>query len=115
MCASPVRRRTPFRGAAALVHALDTVRGRSVARCYQKKLEELRLQIGSLSGLAEVVRQMKSQVPAQLYACVELRWLRKAEKQACEREPYKWLCVMEMVKQREKKKNGLEPEVIQVY
>lgn len=67
---------------AALVRAVDAVRGHSVATCYREKLRKLRPSIDSLSGMAELLREMIAQVHERYYARVELRRLKKEELQA---------------------------------
>lgn len=69
---------------AALVHAMDAVRGRLMANFYLENLRAFRPVIGSISKMAEVLRQMKAQVPAQPYANVQLQWLKNSERQAFE-------------------------------
>lgn len=64
-------------GCASLVHAINAIRVHETATCYMRNLNELQLLPNSLAGMAEVLRQMKSQVPVRLYAPVEMQILKK--------------------------------------
>lgn len=78
-------------GAAMFLHAIDAVRGRSVADCYLVKLRAILAVIDNLEGTAGAFQEMKAPVSAQLYALVLPQGPKKYDRQALERAPYEWL------------------------
>lgn len=72
----------------ALVHAIDTITGRSVGRCYLDKPCIVRPAVVSLAVMAWVLRQMKELVPPHMYSCVELQKVKKSDLQDVEKGPY---------------------------
>lgn len=78
-------------GTAALVQAIDVVRGRSVANLNLQKLRTVRPSIGSLSGMPEVLQQVKSLVPSLQFARMQLHRVNKCPRSAFEKAPYNCL------------------------
>lgn len=78
-------------GAAALAHAVNCVRGKSIALAYVKKLKELRPAIWNLSGMAETVRQLVAHLPSHVFARDELRNLKKDERREFTAYLHQWL------------------------
>lgn len=78
--------------AATLVHAIDSVCGRIIANCYKEKFISIKPEVNNLSGMAELLRQMKAQVPNRFYARVELQRIKKCDRKIFEENPYSFLC-----------------------
>lgn len=74
--------------AAALVHAVDSVVGRSVACLYREELKTVRPSTGSLGGLSETLKQMWYLVSHELWARIEVRKMKVDECAAFERHSY---------------------------
>lgn len=72
-------------------NAIDMIRCEKVAMSYLDKPRTVRPSIGNHSGLAEVLRQMKSLVPAHLHARVEMQKVNKVDLPQFEEGPYTWL------------------------
>lgn len=65
--------------AAAIVHAIDSMRRQHVAMSCMEKMKKIRRVVRNLAVITELVQQMCDQGPAHMNAWVELRWLKKKE------------------------------------
>lgn len=77
-------------GAAALVHVVDSVRGRKCANAYLKVLKEVCPAIGSLAEMSELLRQLKKMVPPHRHAHLQMQRLTREERSVCRLTMYAW-------------------------
>lgn len=77
-------------GATTLVHAIDAARRRDVVTCYLEKLCAVQPAISNLSEMMGVSEQMMDQVPARIYACLQLQDFKRDQRQAFENFFYNW-------------------------
>lgn len=78
-------------GAAALVHVIDSIRGRVVAHFYCQELRKMRLVIDNIFRIAKVLHQMNLLVPSHMYTSVKLKSLKNSESADFEKNLFSWL------------------------
>lgn len=76
---------------AAVVHAINFVRGKEVAETYMGYFKKSRPRVVNLGNLSDLVRRMKHCVPSGNSARVECRRMGKTERTSFNKDAFKWM------------------------